>query len=616
MKKNLLCILMLISMFFIFNKNGFAVQMQKTIIDKEQGYHVVTNEQEGEQNPVGPSIFENRDEIQLLWQGVESVSTGGQIKVSSTTQNTFTGWNLNNDRCSLYHDCFFPLWESAFGPSANFCIDMLEDGSIMAAGKDVSAKVFHVSSNVPVWEHTFSGYILGIALSPDGSSVYVSEELPSTNKVYSFDIESSEMNWENIYDDDYYNNGLVLSGNGEYLVFYQYCNIFILNPSDGTCIDQVSNYGEGIPSISDDGSILITGDYTGEAQIYEYNAGSQTYNLLWDFQEDGGNYDPWITSMSVSGDGSTIAIGTLIYVSLNDEIFDGRVYLFNTYSDEPVWVFENMEHMASSIDMSYDGSTIAVGGWGPVDNSVEDFFLFRRDSNEPIFSINTPGSIRFVDISPDGTICSLSGKAIHETTFGNGGTIYCVNIDLDPPAPENVVLISNVDEITISWDILDIPDLNYFNIYCSMNGNEFILLDTAPSSTYTYTLPELGYYQFYVTTVDNAEQESEPSEIVEYDYTSIDSDNNLLPKEAKFYQNYPNPFNPETIIKYQLSIPSYVKLQIFNIKGELIKTLVNEHQNSGKHSIIWNAENQSSGIYLYRITTGTQTKTSKCLLIK
>ncbi|MCK4696625.1 MAG: T9SS type A sorting domain-containing protein [Candidatus Cloacimonetes bacterium] len=47
-----------------------------------------------------------------------------------------------------------------------------------------------------------------------------------------------------------------------------------------------------------------------------------------------------------------------------------------------------------------------------------------------------------------------------------------------------------------------------------------------------------------------------------------------------------------------------------------MKTLVNEHQNSGKHSIIWNAENQSSGIYLYRITTGTQTKTSKCLLIK
>ncbi|MCD4818286.1 MAG: T9SS type A sorting domain-containing protein [Candidatus Cloacimonetes bacterium] len=624
MKENLLFLLILISIFFVSIENGFAVQMQKTIIDKGQGFRIVTIEQQEMPKPINSSIIENRDEIQLLWQGVESSSTGGQIKVSSTTQNTFIGWNLNDDRCSLYYDCFYPLWESTFGPSANFCIDMLEDGSIMAAGKDNSAKIFQVFSNTPVWEHTFSGNILGIALSPDGTTVFVSEELTSSNKVYSFDIETSEMNWENTYSDDYYNNGLVLSGDGEHLVFYQYCNIYILNPSDGSLIDQVSNYGEGIPSISDDGSILITGDYTGEAQVYEYNTGSQSYNQLWDFQEDGGNYDPWITSMSVSGDGTTIAIGTLIYVSLNDDIFDGRVHLFNTYSSEPVWVFDNMEHLASSIDMSYDGSTIAVGGWGPVDNSVEDFFLFDRESNEPIFSLNTPGSIRFVDISSDGTICSFSGKAIHETTFGNGGTIYCVSIDSEPPAPENVTLESNENEVTISWDMPDISDFNYFNIYSSVNYNEFFLLDIASIATYTYTLPEQGNYQFYVTTVDNADQESEPSETVEYEYTSIDPDNNILPSAVKLYQNYPNPFNPETTISFSLNTENTedTELVIYNLKGQKVKTFPNLQINkSPNQQIIWNGKDDynnpvSSGIYLYKLKSARFISTKKMILMK
>ncbi|MCK4653436.1 MAG: T9SS type A sorting domain-containing protein [Candidatus Cloacimonetes bacterium] len=80
--------------------------------------------------------------------------------------------------------------------------------------------------------------------------------------------------------------------------------------------------------------------------------------------------------------------------------------------------------------------------------------------------------------------------------------------------------------------------------------------------------------------------------------------------------NLPNPFNPKTTISYQIPYPEVIKLQIYNIKGQLIETLVNEYQESGKHSIIWNAENQSSGIYFYRIKSGTQTKIGKCLLVK
>lgn len=80
--------------------------------------------------------------------------------------------------------------------------------------------------------------------------------------------------------------------------------------------------------------------------------------------------------------------------------------------------------------------------------------------------------------------------------------------------------------------------------------------------------------------------------------------------------NYPNPFNPKTTISYQSSNNSNVLLQIFNTKGQLIDTIVNEIQNAGRYSVIWNAENYSSGLYFYIITVETQTVTGKCLLLK
>ena len=79
---------------------------------------------------------------------------------------------------------------------------------------------------------------------------------------------------------------------------------------------------------------------------------------------------------------------------------------------------------------------------------------------------------------------------------------------------------------------------------------------------------------------------------------------------------YPNPFNPETTIYYELTDNSKVMVKIYNVKGQLIDTLVNHYQEAGQHSVSWNAVNQSSGIYFYKLHTGAQTATGKCLLLK
>ncbi len=126
---------------------------------------------------------------------------------------------------------------------------------------------------------------------------------------------------------------------------------------------------------------------------------------------------------------------------------------------------------------------------------------------------------------------------------------------------------------------------------------------------------EDGLEDFLVFGAGDYNDFRSPIMFVFYSQETDISNENQIPHAYKI-QNYPNPFNPETIINYQISQHSKVLLQVYNTKGQLIETLVNECQSAGKHSVIWNAENQSSGIYLYRITTGTHNQTGKCLLLK
>ncbi|MFQ5869363.1 MAG: T9SS type A sorting domain-containing protein [Candidatus Zixiibacteriota bacterium] len=80
--------------------------------------------------------------------------------------------------------------------------------------------------------------------------------------------------------------------------------------------------------------------------------------------------------------------------------------------------------------------------------------------------------------------------------------------------------------------------------------------------------------------------------------------------------NYPNPFNANTIINYRLPISNYVKLEVYNLLGEKVATLVGEKQEAGYYSVNWDASEMSSGIYFYRLTAGDYTETKRMLLVK
>jgi len=88
------------------------------------------------------------------------------------------------------------------------------------------------------------------------------------------------------------------------------------------------------------------------------------------------------------------------------------------------------------------------------------------------------------------------------------------------------------------------------------------------------------------------------------------------PADFTLSQNYPNPFNPTTTIEFALPESQDIKLQIFDITGRLIETLVDEFKEAGNWDVKWNAGNQSSGIYIYRLIYGDEQISRKMLLMK
>jgi len=89
-----------------------------------------------------------------------------------------------------------------------------------------------------------------------------------------------------------------------------------------------------------------------------------------------------------------------------------------------------------------------------------------------------------------------------------------------------------------------------------------------------------------------------------------------LPAHYALSQNYPNPFNATTVIAYTLPVESHVELQIYNVRGQKVATLVDEKQAAGQKSVDWNASELSSGVYFYKLTAGDFSETRRMMLVK
>ena len=172
-----------------------------------------------------------------------------------------------------------------------------------------------------------------------------------------------------------------------------------------------------------------------------------------------------------------------------------------------------------------------------------------------------------------------------------------------------------IDHGPCDWDLYFSPD----------NGGTWseISLDIPKSQlTYDWTVPNIttGFGKIRVvqdnSTGTDYSAECRSFTIINNNTTDVTSDDNHVIKEFFIYPAYPNPFNSSTTISFSLPEKGFVSLNIFNIAGQKIKTVINGEMPAGLHKVNWNADDVNSGVYFYVIQTSQAVETRKLILIK
>jgi len=183
--------------------------------------------------------------------------------------------------------------------------------------------------------------------------------------------------------------------------------------------------------------------------------------------------------------------------------------------------------------------------------------------------------------------------------------------------PTNLNCSATGENVLITWSAPETEaDVTNYNIYrnaevlYTVTGSTTLKIDIGvPSGTYTYNVSAI-YYDVY-------ESDLTDDFVVEV----VDAGNILPVNGTKLIGNIPNPFNPTTAISFSLDNAGFVNIDIYNVKGEKVRTLVNENLEATTHSVIWNGDDDqgksiSSGIYFYKMRTGSFTATKKMILMK
>ncbi len=236
---------------------------------------------------------------------------------------------------------------------------------------------------------------------------------------------------------------------------------------------------------------------------------------------------------------------------------------------------------------------------------------------------------------------NLDGSSVEDLVTGldfpNG---LDLGIDDSPLAIELDSFTARQIENTVqlNWTTASEKDNEGFNVYrkvgngnftqiASYKGNSELLgaLNSTISNNYTFVdnseLRNGETYTYYISDVETNGLETKHEKSAESVRFTLNEEIAQTKLDYILAQNFPNPFNPSTKINFQIAKTQDVRLQVYNLKGELVKELVNENLSKGSHSANWNGTDSfgnqvSSGTYFYKISAGTFTQTNKMILLK
>ena len=243
--------------------------------------------------------------------------------------------------------------------------------------------------------------------------------------------------------------------------------------------------------------------------------------------------------------------------------------------------------------------------------SLAGFKVYRDGAM--VHEITNPGILQWLDtgVAPGNHSYYVTGVYTNPNGESDPSNTSAVNIVL--PQVINVNAVSNGANIVVTWGALE-RALESYNIY-----RDGALVGTVTSNLFVNMNVPAGTYVYNVAGVFTGSYEGPWSADFLIEHT--DADPNLIPLVTSLDGNYPNPFNPTTTIKFGLHEVQVVSLNVYNIKGEKVRTLVSGELEAGYHSIVWDGRDESgkpaaSGVYFYKMKADKFLQTKKMILMK
>lgn len=443
-----------------------SVLIENGIRKKKTVLNFLSNEQ-----PFVKSIFNNEpDETSAIqshtsikWSYNDAVSIGDYCLTSGNGRYAVTGWDLNNERVSLYGiSNSTPVWEFATDQEVfiNF-IAISDTGGVIGAGSLHNIYLFDNVSGVPFFNFDLTttrdtGIASALDVTANGNFLVCTASNPDTSIVYGFNSSSTTPVWEvkliPTVSAGAQIQGLRISGNDSLFIVNTYSEFFIFKTYSGELVFR-GFINPGSPNsgtqtaqgISGDGKVIATINYSGYLRVYQWNG--TTYSLLWQNQEPPGSFINWYASIDISYDGNMIAAGTLNFVSSTS--FDGKIKVFKKDGNGfTYWIYYGCGDEVSAVSFSKTGNILSASSWGEFNNNSEDLYIFKTFlGNIPIFKVNTPGSLFSCNTSNDGKVVVASGKAVHARQIGSGGLLYAIDVDT-----------SDIPPIGIAGNNLTVPE--------------------------------------------------------------------------------------------------------------------------------------------------------------
>lgn len=318
------------------------------------------------------------------------------------------------------------------------------------------------------------------------------------------------------------------------------------------------------------------------------------------------------------------------------------IYIYNGSGYD--LLYSSISDPSKAIANSFTKSGALIGDY---DNDGDQDVLISSSSSTSILKNNrgsideeklevSGSSITWADYDGDGDLDIIVTGGTTATVLSNNTAIK----NTAPTVPENAMASIVLDSVILSWDTANDEqtpsNLLTYNIRVgTTSGSSDILASNADPTTGAlrilangnagsktqFVLRDLpnGIYFWQVQSVDNSFLGSKfnPEQQFEISESMVSNETHeAIPGKVELQQNYPNPFNPSTSIEYSVPRTGLVTLQVFDISGRLIQTLINEQKSTGTYSVYFNASNLASGLYIYRLRVGSNIITKKMTLIK